>query len=112
VNPDDDVVRSNLARFEANPTYYAPNIITPGLSEDAIPALVEAFRTTKNPQMVEFLKDYLGFQYARLERNGDIREWATFHLSRQETYDKLKKLMEEGALYRCHLDSTCYLGKR
>jgi hypothetical protein len=112
VNPDDDVVRSNLARFEANPTYQVANIMTPGLSEDAIPALVEAFRTSKNPQMVEFLKDELGFQYARLERNGDVREWASFHLSRQEAYESLKKLMNEGVLYRCHLEQNCYLGKR
>jgi Domain of unknown function (DUF4173) len=112
VNPDDDVVRSNLARFEANPAYNVANIMTPGLSEDAIPALVEAFQTTKNPQMVEFLKDELGFQYARLERNGDVREWAAFHLSRLAAYDRLKKLMNEGVLYRCHLDSTCYLGKK
>lgn len=91
VNPDDNVVRYNIARASVRELYFP---YLDSLSEDAVPALLDGARSmpANSPQRAELLasltRRLAATQNARTEDpNWDA--WQSFNLSRARAYDEL-----------------------
>lgn len=83
VNPDDSVVRYNLADYSRTGVIDGNYLNV--LSEDAVPATIEAFRSA-SPEGRRVLGYYLQQRLDQMERDKSWRDWPSFNLSREEAY--------------------------
>lgn len=85
INPDDFIVRQNLARYEVtsklDPEYLA------SLSEDAVPALVDALdELQRDLYRKHVLRAQLLSRLESMEENTHWRSWPSFNLARHRAY--------------------------
>jgi hypothetical protein len=83
INPDDNVARYNLADY-ARTGIIDGNYLNV-LSEDAVPATIEAFRNAP-PEGHRVLGHYLQQRLDQMERDKSWRDWPSFNFSRAEAY--------------------------
>ncbi|MBM4464180.1 MAG: DUF4173 domain-containing protein [Chloroflexi bacterium] len=86
INPDAFIARQNLARYQATgklDAYYLTR-----LSEDAVPALVQAVGQVTGDER-EVLMDHLRYRLESMEASARWRSWPSFHLARRRAYDLL-----------------------
>jgi hypothetical protein len=83
INPDDSVARYNLADYSR--TGIIDGTYLNVLSEDAVPATIEAFRNAP-PEGRRVLGYYLQERLNEMERDQSWRDWPSFNFSRQEAY--------------------------
>jgi len=83
INPDDSVARYNLADYSRTGVIDGNYLNI--LSEDAVPATIEAFRNAP-PESRRVLGFYLQERLNQMERDKSWQDWPSFNLSRQEAY--------------------------
>jgi hypothetical protein len=101
LNVDAFIVRQNLQRVaqgqELDVTYLA------SLSDDAVPALVQAYRSASLPSRTrEGVGATLACYAARTEPHDSTRSWKSFHFSRSNADRALQTLNSELQSYRVH----------
>jgi hypothetical protein len=93
INPDADVAAYNLRRGDELSTRYLHL-----LSEDAVPTLVDGLSWTGGTVNVQ-LREHLWYRLESMETRSEWRGWQSFHLSRNNAYDKLLQLRREAQIY-------------
>jgi hypothetical protein len=91
-NPDDNVVRYNLAQYARTGAIDAEYLYV--LSEDAVPAIVQAFEELP-PERRGLLREHLRGRLQMMDGDGRWREWQAFHLSRSRAYALLAERRAE-----------------
>lgn len=92
MNPDADVAARNLQRNDELSTRYLYL-----LSEDAIPVLVTALDRTSG--VVQYnIRWHLTYRLRDMENDRSWQSWPSFHLSRWQAYEMLKRLRTEGKI--------------
>lgn len=86
VNSDANVAQYNLEQYAR--TGVIDDNYLDVLSEDAVPAIVQAYETVP-PNRKELLRWHLRGRLQKMEKNEWWREWQAFHLSRSEAYKLL-----------------------
>jgi hypothetical protein len=83
INPDDNVARYNLADYSRTGVIDGNYLNV--LSEDAVPATIEAFRAAP-PEGRRVLGYYLQERLNEMEADHSWRDWPSFNFARQEAY--------------------------
>jgi hypothetical protein len=91
MNPDDDVVRYNIARAQTTQELYVPYLAQ--LSDDAVPAMVQLLDQVPGVYRDQ-LRAELGTRLARMDEASGWRAWQSFHLAHTEAYRLLSQNRE------------------
>ena len=92
MNPDADVAAYNLKRQDELSTRYLYV-----LSDDAVPAMVAGLDYSSGEVLVR-LRQHLSYRLQLMETDPNRRNWQSFHLARNQAYDKLSELSRQGKI--------------
>ena len=96
LNPDADVAQYNITRYQQAQNDLSTRYVNE-LSEDAVPILVNRLNQTSGI-VQDRIRNDLSRRLARMESNKNWQNWPSFHLSRWQAYDELKRLQARGEL--------------
>lgn len=88
MNPDDDIIRYNIARAQVQGELYTPYLSR--LSDDAVPAMVQLLDQVPGSSRDE-LRAHLQRRLERMEQDSGWRAWQSFNLARSQAYDTLAR---------------------
>jgi hypothetical protein len=89
MNPDDNVVRYNIARASTRELYFP---YLHGLSEDAVPALVDGLNALPPGGQRDALAAELSSRLAQMNKDPNRGVWQSFNWSRASAYDELSHM--------------------
>ncbi len=102
LNVDGFIVRQNLARAAEGEGLDVAYLAS--LSDDAVPALAEAFQSEELPPLTrDAAGAVLACRLSAASRQGDS-DWRAFHLSRWQAERRLEPLLDELEDYRVYTD--------
>jgi hypothetical protein len=99
LNPDADVAGYNITRYQNTSEQELATRYLYLLSNDAVPALAEAYEKTTGYVRDKIASD-LGYRLWHLEQeyNKSWREWPAFNISRWQAYEILVKMRDAGKI--------------